>query len=561
MRKNETNSLTWQLTGPGTGLLERAGIAALSMTLRAAEELRADLSPLQWSEADLTRQSVTIRSTDSLEAALTKLFSFAWQVRDRVLYLPAIHRDWEASENSFMRVCAHNGIMRTFLQHPRVQPKGDLVEQIINLDEDRQIKIAYQSLDSAKLKPITDLAKAGFFGRDGTLAEKDVSLSGWVFPGIAPRYGPEVAWSGPAKAGLLLMLAPIVCMYQQLHSERSTWLFVVPDVRDVEVFASVRLLPMFGLDPSYTDVASLGDAALRFLAEYTSDPARRDLEAGCRVVAMGKVGYYQSQSIRKGVADVNATAKICRRYRILNRVMMNRWMKRKPKSESAENAKARKRKNEQPTNEARDFTSVPTGRGRIADNLMAARPWYLDLFQPLPWDWAAVERQRKKQPGVSTERLWFYNLLYQRGQLMELIQEEEMWDNPEERLFVEAFWQVLAALYRREADAVERGGSRTFGDRIEDLNEDIRRCLTRAKTRPLLRQAIIDLFARPVEKYRSPVVRQRPDLVWHLIDDDWKRSRDLALLALASYQSKEKREAGLKTDEQTESPETEGVDA
>ena len=124
---------------------------------------------------------------------------------------------------------------------------------------------------------------------------------------------------------------------------------------------------------------------------------------------------------------------------------------------------------------------------------------------------------------------------------MELIQEDEMWDDPAERDFVEAFWEILGALYFREKEAVERGGSRSWGDRIEDLNEDIRRSLTRAKTAPLLRETVADLFARPVKKYRSPHVRKRPGLMWKLMDRDWKRGRDLALLALASYQSKDKR--------------------
>lgn len=124
---------------------------------------------------------------------------------------------------------------------------------------------------------------------------------------------------------------------------------------------------------------------------------------------------------------------------------------------------------------------------------------------------------------------------------MELIRDKDMWDDLDERLFVEAFWEILAALYKREADAGERGGSRNWQDRCEDLNEDIRRSLARAKTGPLLRETLADLFSRPVKRYRSKAIRSQPATVWRLIDRDWKRGRDLSLLALASYQSKEKR--------------------
>ena len=537
------NRYSWQLSNPDMGLMERAGLAALYMALRAAEEQEQDLSPLHWNPDDLGPDAVTVYSMADDESAFVRLFEWAWQVDDGVLYLPGVHREDKARDNPFTRVAMHNGITRTFLQHPRVQPKGQLVKQVVQLDEDRHASYAYQPLDGGKLKPIADLKRAGFFTKDHQLSQEEVSLSGWVFPGIAPRYGKEGAWNGPASLGVLLMLAPIACLYQQLHKQRGTWLYLVPDVRDLEEFDAIRTSPIFGLDPTHTDVASLSDAGLRFVAEYTSRSSRQDLGGGCRVVAMGKVGYYQSQSIRKGVVDVDiATAQTAiHRYKILHGTLQNRWMRLKV-AEDPDSGKKRKADNGN-RDEPSHFVSVPSARGRIADNLVEGRAWYANLTEPLPWDREALERQRKNRPGVSVERLSFNNLIYQRGQLMELIQQEEMWDSPEERLFVEAFWQILAALYFREAKAVERGGTRDVSDRIEDLNEDIRRRLTRAKTRPLLRETVADLFSKPVEKYRSPAIRQNPAAIWRLIDNDWKRVRDLALLALASYQSKEKRQS------------------
>jgi CRISPR-associated protein Cas8a1/Csx13 len=124
---------------------------------------------------------------------------------------------------------------------------------------------------------------------------------------------------------------------------------------------------------------------------------------------------------------------------------------------------------------------------------------------------------------------------------MELIQETEMWDDELERRFVEAFWSTLASLYAQEAKAVERGGSRRFEERLDDLNEDIRRSLMRAKTRVLLRGFLAELFAKGS---RQPAVVQNRAGIWNLMDHpyDWKKARDLALLALATYQSKDKRE-------------------
>jgi len=540
------NSLTWRLNDPGMGLLERAGLAALYMSLTAAEEHTKSLAPLSWTKADLTADSVTVRWTGAPKAAFVALFEWAWQARDGVLYLPGVHRDSKLRDNAFLRVPMHNGITRTFLQHPRVQPKGDLIKRIERLDEDREIEIAYQPLDSQQLKPLVDLSRS-FFTRQGTFSDESISLSNWVFPGIAGRFGGEPSWNGGPALGLLLMLAPAACLYQQLHAERGTWLLVVPDVVDLIEFDERR--PTLKVDPAYTDVASLSDAAMQFISAFATTPPRRELAVGCRVVAMGRVGYYPSQSIRKGVADVSPAPVSLRRFRILQRIMAYRYIRRKlpPNANSSGALPGGHGSDAANERHAEGWISLPTGRGRIADNLVENRAWYADLFEPLPWDRDALDRQRKKaRVGVSIERLWFDNLAHQRGRLMELIQEGEMWNTPGERMFVEAFWQILSALYRQEVDAVERGGARKIEERLQDLNEDLRRRITRAKTRPLLRETILDLFAKPVETYRSPIVRQHPALVWSLLDDahEWKRARDLALLALVSYQSKEKREAG-----------------
>jgi CRISPR-associated protein Cas8a1/Csx13 len=153
-----------------------------------------------------------------------------------------------------------------------------------------------------------------------------------------------------------------------------------------------------------------------------------------------------------------------------------------------------------------------------------------------------MERQRKRQPGVSVERLWFQAVRYQRGKLMKLIAEDDMWDTEAEKLFVEAFWEALDSLYAQEAAATERGGSRSVTERFEDFNDEVRRRLTQAKTRTLLRTALADLFARAG---RQKTIRAHPAAVWRLIDhpDQWRKGRDLALLALASHRKKEDRES------------------
>jgi CRISPR-associated protein Cas8a1/Csx13 len=574
----DQHELTWRLTDPGMDLLERAGLAGLYMALRAATEAAVNLSPLRWQEADLKPDSVTVRWSGPARAAFVNLFEWAWQVCDGVLYLPAVHAERERSAFQH-RVPSHNGIMRTFLQHVNTQPKLEAMTRVVELDEGRTLTVTFEApaarvddtereinpktkrlhkkkVAADRVRPHEDLDK--LFDRAGTFSTRDISLSNWVHPGIAGRYGYEKSWDGPAPIALLLMLAPTVCLYQRLQGEGGNWVFVIPDVRELEDFDATRRLMI--LNPDFTDVASLGDAGLQFLAEYSTRNPRKALGAGCRVVAMGYVRYYQGQSIRKAVLDVPPQILSVRRYRLLHRQLPNTYvaLKRDPAADPAvPKVKGRAKKSAKSTRppdqspKPTGFIKLPAIRGRIADNLLSGRPWYTDLSVPLIWNLEEAERERKKL-SVSLERAWFQAVCYQRSKLMKLITEDDMWDTEAERVFVQAFWETLDALYAQEAAATARGGSRTVGERFEDLNDEIRRRITQAKTRTLLRMALADLFAKAG---RQKTIRAHPAVVWRLIDhaDEWRKGRDLALLALASHRKKEDRESATtpqKGDEQ-----------
>jgi CRISPR-associated protein Cas8a1/Csx13 len=564
---HQEQSLTWRLSDDGMDLLERAGLAGLYMVLRAASEQRVDLSPLTWHEDDLQPDSVTVRWIGPAKPAFVKLMEWAWQVRDGVLLFPAIHGERERLALQY-RVASHNGIMRTFLQHVNSQPKLDTVTKVIPLDEDRSVNVSFEppatrvddtdremnpktkrlhkkKVPADRVRPHEDLEK--LFSKKGEFVRKDASLSNWLYPGIAGRYGGEQSWVGTPQSAVLLMLAPTVCLFLRLQGEGGNWVIVVPDVRNLRDFAATR--PRMVLNPDFSDVASLGDAGLQFLAEYATRHPRRQLASGCRVVAMGYVRYYQGQSIRKSVLDVPSSLQAVKRYRLLQSVLANQYvpLKADAPEEATKEVKAKGRSKKAFTTgdkiepQPKGFIKLPSARGRIADNLVSGRAWYADLFVPLVWDLNEAERERKRL-RTSLERAWFQAVSYQRSKLMKLITEDDMWDTEAEKVFVDAFWQALDSLYAQEARATERGGSRSATDRFEDLNDDIRRKLMQAKTRMLLRSALSDLFAKAG---RQNSIRNHPAAIWRLIDhpDHWRKGRDLALLALASHRKREERAA------------------
>lgn len=226
-------SLTWRLTDDGMDLLERAGLAGLYMALRAASEQGADLSPLTWRDDDLQPDSVTVRWNGPAKPAFVKLMEWAWQVRDGVLYLPAVHEDRDRAQ-WWLRLQMHKGIVGTFLQSSRVQPRIGSEQRMVALDEDRMIRLQFLALPSA-LKPHQDVQ--GMFQRNGEFKET-VEFSTWIARGFSARYPSDgfgagwkdKVWRGRPEQALLLMLAPTVCAFFRLQGKGNNWLFVVPNV-------------------------------------------------------------------------------------------------------------------------------------------------------------------------------------------------------------------------------------------------------------------------------------------------------------------------------------------
>ena len=565
MAEEKLNAMTWRLSDPGMDLLERAGLAGLYMALQAARTAVVDLAPLQWNDADLTEDSVTVRWAGPAKPAFVKLMQWAWQVKNGVFYFPAVHDERDVW---WKREPMHNGLMKTYFQNPNVQPAMEAVTKIVQIEEDKTIQVRFKvpgerieapelgvnkkgkpqtrTVPTAELKPHRDTDEK-LFDKHGEWQSKVVTLSNWVFPGAAPRYGNEEAWVGESKRGLLLMLTPTICLFQRLQGEGGNWCIVVPDIRDLDSYASTR--KRMALDSNFTDVASLGDAGLQFLADYSTRNACKKMLAGCRVIAMGNVNYYQNQSIRKAVLDVSDRRNCVERYRILQQAFPNHFQRinREPKPQTDAKSKRASKAPAKPASnvdepQASGWYKLPTGRGRIADNLVNGRSWYENLFVPMPWDEKELEQQRKQSDkGSSTERVWFNALAYQRSKLMRLIKEDNMWDTEAEKFFAQAFWESLDSLYAQEAEATERGGSRTANERFEHLNEDIRRRLMQAKTRVLLRAALSELFAKAG---RQKTFRTYTAAIWRLIDhpEHWQKGRDLSLVALASYRKRSVRE-------------------
>ena len=600
-RKVKSTGITFALNDPGMGEYERAGLAGLYMSLTAAQAWAKDSLPstvkdqakelnglIKWCLGE-DKISLSLEWKDEDEA-LTALAKWAWQVKDGVFFLPAIHRKREHLDNYYLRLPTHEGILNTFIQHNNtLHRKRDVKEE--SLDEDQNFQVGYPKIPDnyerkgrvktnglPQIKLIQEIVKKGITSR------ASIKESSWIYPGAAVRYRTDKKWHTNAEKGFLLIFTPLVCHYVHLpdswlKDKKANRLVRKPNkavlLISLESFPDAEKSLLHSFPSTKRDaflesrVAGLDDAVLKYASkiQIRTRPKHQN-KSEVIAVTMGKVAYYANQTVRKNFARFRFSEVSLDRYAAFDRLYQATRIKRKTKRTDGHEPRLE------------DSIVIPSARERITANILSERPWYQELMFIPFWQKGQITEDCKKArdrglsvlgirlPGlksdkkgdsVSPERLWFLKLhQFERSQLMELSNEERMWDSPEEKRLLETLrYPVLWRLLNEEECAVgNRGGSRSLAERWDDTVEKWHRRFLRAKTRPLFRAVIHELLStaqrrtRKWDKDKKQISRiggivfpsAKDDgtfhvWFWHEVNDPhgWQRIRDLVLLALVTF--------------------------
>ncbi len=487
--------LTYGLTDPELGPLERAGVGGLACVLEAARDqgMRLPVS------ASVGARSLTLRWCGLDEDALVPLVELAWQARgepgsdsigesdgaagpvrprDRtglgVLLFPGIHRG-SLAERAERRLHENNGVLRTFLQHPKVQPRTRREEAPLQMGETTTVTLAY-SRPRGLLRYPQD-ARRRLFLRGHLRAR--VCFSSYLYPGATARHHHEDSWAGSGIGAFALMFAPTTAYYVQVAS--TEWVVVLPEVVDLERFAARR--PRAHLGPGRAFAAGAADAGLTVLSSVLEEGA------GCIALQLGKVRW-NDQRVRTGRWSIPGCRELARRHAQVRRRLANRVARRSDGTGA--------------------FVAVPASRERIARNLLHGMPWYAGLFDH-PTD----------EP-----------LRYYAPELLTLMQDLHR-PSDVESILVEAIHLSLGVLEQRRREA-RRPRRRRGKEAPDELTDHLRRRLLDARSRMLLRRVLAEFFAT-----NSPneVLQRSGREIWAWVDDPraWRHVRDLALLGVATY--------------------------
>lgn len=501
--------LICELHRPGMTALHRVGLAGLYMTLDAFNrdaDAKAELGAagLSWT---LEERRVTLDFAEGhADKALAKLMALAFQLDDGFFRLPGLERGAPPTlEQKYMLYQALTG---TFLQHGKTRStdKGAKGTRLFPVDE-QQIRLnefapvtAYKHQSAAK----------DFLAGKNELAVY-VQVSGPFYPGGAQRHTASgFASTGleePIQLAFCLLFAPVGSIFFQITSRRSgskaRTALVLPTVTDLHGYATLRR-SLAAKGVLALTAASPTDAALQLAVMVQGQELAEHLQGPIRVMAFGTVAWSKQQKSRTAAYAVNsAQLPGMGNYERASGIFKNHWQVIEAKKDRKGNVKE----------PAHAFVRPFTAREIIADNIANRRPWY-DRF---------AEYMTGKETRIS--------LQFERKELFQMTQEAD-YDHPNERIFIQTCHE---AWRRRLGQLGERSRrehisfTRLAGGEYEKLRVTLARC----KNAATLRAALTDFWSRAGS---LPTLQEGWSAILPLLEEEqWRKARDLALLALASY--------------------------
>lgn len=520
--------LTCDLFAPGMTPLHRAGLGGLASTLYwlARKTSTTQHSPGEWS---ITERAVTFRwdGQKEVEALFKELFSFAFQLKDGLIYLPGQYGELPPPQE--VLAALHEGLLLSFYDHA-VQSRGKSGDARVSTYEVDEKSISYRYLPLSWYKHQRDGNKFFFESLKGEL-----ELTRTLFPGAINRHSgiSGTPATHHASLALPLLFAPVGTIALKAGGKRindrgkrkfkSAAALLIPNLHTL---AGVEyILPtLVPKDARDCQVANAADATLqaelRLRSRNLLDP---HVIPSLRCVWCCPTDWNARLQPPSVVTEVHVNAN-------------------DPKLDQFEIAVHALSPPSPKKNEKKGEYFWPRSyvRPLVAENLAAGRPWYTGFTQLM-----------SAQDPMNNKPIRNYLPLERKG--LHLMTQEIRWDHPGEETVVRAVHEALRCRYGRIASENTKAPV-AMRKRMQREYERLRLAFAGAKTAATFRNALTDLWSRAGSN--SVLKDAWPQVLPLLTNEKWQLTRDLALLALASYRGKSEEDIDLTTpDEETTDPE------
>jgi CRISPR-associated protein Cas8a1/Csx13 len=526
-------------------VLHRAGLGGLACTLKTMERqyraglLRAQHLPARFERDkppwDIDEQTVTLRfgKPENAGEYLRKLFTFAFGIRKDGLI--SLAGEYGSEPSAAVLADLQSGLTLTFLQHGRVRA---LAKEITTVSYDPEgdgipgVVVEYKKCSGFKHQKGWET----LVDKSGALVSGPITVDGPISPGSVVRH---VAYTGdtgiedPPERMLPLYFALVGCL--ALPVNRGVAALLVPDVTDLTEFVDDRPA-MTPTTATECQIASAADAAFSAQVRIRRNPRRsagvesraRQALAGSAIPACYAMTFtptpWASQQ-KSRVATILVPQGEKRTLDLYERAASHLPARIVTRTVRESTGRGRQRA---VVERQESFRADSVVRPLVAENLALGRKWYTGF----------VKLMTKINPATGNP--YRNQLPFERGGLNAMISDQHMWDDEGERLVVKAVHESIRNSLGRIKEETDGPGdkppSQATKNRWTKFQETLRIALAGAKTANDARHALCDLFSRAG---RVPALIDGWQLVLpKLADHRWQLTRDLALLALASYSGK-----------------------
>ncbi len=511
-------SLKCDLFEPGMTALHRAGLGGLVSTLRWIENSLpdADRPPGQWN-IDERSVSLAWEETTGAKSFFDRLFSLAFQLQEGLIYLPGQYGKLPPPLE--VRAALHEGLLLSFYDHgPTSRESHQAVEKTYEVDGN---PISYHCRPLSWYKHQRD--------GSGLVLESlrcRVGLTRTLFPGAVQRHAAHNTSQVTQSTQLLLPLlfAPIGVVALRAGgknvNDRGTRRFkngaalLIPDLNNL---SEVQHLLRAFLPETVRDcqITNIDDAALQAELRLRSrNLLLHEMLSSLRCVWCCPTDWNSRLQPPSTVVEVTTDGMD---------TMLDQFeiaMQELPPPSPRQNKKGKY------------FWPRSYIRPLIAKNLASSRRWFTGFSRLM----TAQDR----------------NYLYLERKGLSAMTRKISLDTPGEETIVRAVHEAIRCRYGRIAAENTRNPA-GMRRRMRREYERQRLAFVGAKTADTLRHALADLWSRAGS---NRVLREAwPHVLPLLSNEKWHLTRDLALVALASYKGEGQEHIDLAETEEVEETE------
>ncbi|MEM7590644.1 MAG: type I-MYXAN CRISPR-associated Cas8a1/Cmx1 [Cyanobacteria bacterium P01_A01_bin.83] len=477
--------------------IHRDGMLGLWMSLKQLEKKypksNQRLGNLTW---DLTSTTITLDWQGQDFTVIDWLLKQCFQINEKGL----IQFIGLEPSSLIKQIHNHQVIHDTFLRHNKFYKKETVRTETLTV-EAGSIKLKYRGLNWYAHQTFAET----LCDEEGYLINGYIPIVSWLYPSATVRHAKLQAVTKieeKTKYAFTLLFLPLICQYFTVLSnstkrdrkQAARYAIVIPDVSDFEIAAN-RCWQSGDHQYQGCFVNNLGEAALNY---YSFSQKEIISPQSCQVLLYEKLNKKSRQRILLEIEDFAITPQAINDYQFVSRNFID---------------------NKIFVYDNQSFTvKVNSIRAIVANN----------LAQKLPWWWDLWERLYQTEP-LESEDLDKQLVFNRRGLLAMLEQDTKLQIYQD---FIRAFHEALRKIYAKTYD--KKRSRAENNQRIDKKYQAIRSELSQCYDQESLEDFLADFLSRA--GLNASLYNRWEQILPLIVDEaNWKKTRNLSLIALASY--------------------------